>query len=352
MELEKPILPIGNLKNIIDSQTLKWIFVGGKGGVGKTSVSCSLAVLLSQLREKILIISTDPAHNLSDAFNQKMGSKPTLINGFQNLYGLEINPKEIKDEDEDPIGDVFGFQLDDDSKNIFEDIKNSIPGVDEALAIGLLLQVIDKMQYSLVIFDTAPTGHTLRMLNFPTVLENSFGKLNTLKEKLGPMSNLLTTAFGEGFKNLTEMISIFQTQIEKIKKDFTDINHTTFIAVCIPEFLSLYETEKLIQELNKVKIDCHNIVINQVLFVNKENENCDCDMCKSRFKMQSKYIKEIRDLYREEDNEEEEINDDVNMNIIKDENENNKKFYISILPLQEEEIRGVDLLKKFGKFLI
>ena len=123
--------------------------------------------------------------------------------------------------------------------------------------------------------------------------------------------------------------------------------------MCIPEFLSLYETEKLIQELNKVKIDCHNIVINQVLFVNKENENCDCDMCKSRFKMQSKYIKEIRDLYREEDNEEEEeINDDVNMNIIKDENENNKKFYISILPLQEEEIRGVDLLKKFGKFLI
>ena len=351
--MESEILPKGDLKNIIDNPTLKWIFVGGKGGVGKTSVSCSLAVLLSQLREKILIISTDPAHNLSDAFNQKMGSQPTLINGFQNLFGLEINPKEIKDEDADPLGEVFGLQLDDDSKNILEDVKNSIPGVDEALAIGLLLQDIDKMQYSLVIFDTAPTGHTLRLLNFPNVLENSFGKLNTLKEKLGPMSSLLSTAFGEGFKNLTELITIFQTQIEKIRKDFTDINHTTFIAVCIPEFLSLYETEKLIQELNKVKVDCHNIVINQVLFVNKENENCDCDMCKSRFNMQSKYIKEIIELYGGEDNEEEDQkNDDVNMNIINDENENNKKFNISILPLQEEEIRGVDLLKKLGKYLI
>ena len=56
-------------------------------------------------------------------------------------------------------------------------------------------------------------------------------------------------------------------------ENFTDTNHTTFIAVCIPEFLSMYETERLIQELNKRKIDCHNIVINQVLFINKENDN-------------------------------------------------------------------------------
>lgn len=349
MESIQPILPIGNLSNIIDSPTLKWIFVGGKGGVGKTSVSTSLAVLLSQMREKILIISTDPAHNLSDAFNQKMGSQPTLINGFNNLYGLEINPKEIKDDDEDPLSDVLGVPLDDETQNLFEDLKNSIPGIDEALAIGLLLQVIDKMNYSLVIFDTAPTGHTLRMLSFPKVLEEAFEKLNALKEKIGPMSGLLASTMGEGFKNLTEMISIFKVQIEKIRNNFTNTNHTTFIAVCIPEFLSMYETERLIQDLNKGKIDCHNIVINQVLFINKENDNCECDMCKARFKMQSKYIRQIQELYGDEEKDNEE---DINMNIINDENKNTNKYYISILPLQEEEIRGIDLLKKFGKFLI
>lgn len=316
MEISEPILPIGNLSNIIDSPTLKWIFVGGKGGVGKTSVSTSLAVLLSQMREKILIISTDPAHNLSDAFNQKMGSQPTLINGFNNLYGLEINPKEIKDDDEDPLSDVLGVPLDDETQNLFEDLKNSIPGIDEALAIGLLLQVIDKMNYSLVIFDTAPTGHTLRMLSFPKVLEEAFEKLNALKEKIGPMSGLLASTMGEGFKNLTEMISIFKVQIEKIRNNFTNTNHTTFIAVCIPEFLSMYETERLIQDLNKGKIDCHNIVINQVLFINKENDNCECDMCKARFKMQSKYIRQIQELYGDEEKDNEE---DINMNIINDE---------------------------------
>ena len=347
METEQPILPIGNLSNILSNPSLKWVFVGGKGGVGKTSVSSSLAVLLAQKLPKVLIISTDPAHNLSDAFNQKMSYQPTLINGFNNLYGIEINPKELKDED-DNLTSMLGISIDEETQNIFEDLKNSIPGIDEALAIGVLLQIIDKMDYSIVIFDTAPTGHTLRMLNFPAILDEASKKFSMLKDKMGPMSGFIGEALGDGFKNMLEMVDTFKVQAEKIRKDFTNKDHTTFVAVCIPEFLSMYETERMIQELNKDEIDCRNIVINQVLFVNKENENTQCDMCQARFNMQKKYIRQIRQLYGDEHDEDDD-DDDINMN---NDGNNNKKYFISILPLQEEEIRGIDLLKNFGKFLI
>jgi arsenite-transporting ATPase len=131
----------------------------------------------------------------------------------------------------------------------------SVPGIDEATSFGEILKSLDEYKFDLIIFDTAPTGHTLRLLNFPTILEKGLHKLLELNEKFGGMLNNLGGMMGgQGGnmqQNLFQSMEGFKRKIEEVSKQFKDPEKTTFVAVCIPEFLSMYETERLACELAK-----------------------------------------------------------------------------------------------------
>lgn len=219
------------------------------------------------------------------------------------------------------------------------------------------------MEYSVIVFDTAPTGHTLRFLSFPTVLEKALGKLSTLSGQFGPMIRQMSSMMGGQQDSQEDMFAKLESMravINEVNTQFKDpvrvssrasrtfINvgplsqeKTTFVCVCISEFLSLYETERLVQELTTYEIDTHNIVVNQLLFP----KNCtsfsvpytadahdtsaasNCEHCKVRQKMQQKYLNEAHELYDE-------------------------FFHIIKLPLLTDEVRGPQKLKEFSKMLV
>ena len=172
-----------SLEELIKQDTLKWIFVGGKGGVGKTTTSSSIAVQLAlqHPNDEFLLISTDPAHNLSDAFCQKFGKDARKVEGLSNLSCMEIDP-EAAMSDLQQQAQQYNNDPNDPLKSIMNDMTGSIPGIDEALSFMEVLKHIknqkvnelddskDKISYRTIIFDTAPTGHTLRFLQLPSTL--------------------------------------------------------------------------------------------------------------------------------------------------------------------------------------
>lgn len=344
-DIDDADLPEPSLKNIIDQSTLQWVFVGGKGGVGKTTTSCCVGIQLAQNPEKkVLLVSTDPAHNLSDAFCQKIGREPTPIAGYDNLSAMEIDASQSAADEMDDVGedDVFG--------QMFSDLQNSIPGIDEAMSFSELMKQVQVLDFDVVVFDTAPTGHTLRLLSFPTILEKAFSKVWELKDRFGGILGQATALMSGGNnpqlaqEQLLGKLEETRAVINKVNEAFQDPAKTTFVCVCIPEFLSIYETERLVQELSKYGIDSHNIVVNQVLFPEKDAEELTewyegaksklspeaeqiCSKMLARKRMQDKYIGQCFDLYGDD-------------------------FNVTLMPLLDHEVRGVEKLKDFSELLV
>ena len=314
------------LQNILDQETLKWIFVGGKGGVGKTTVSSSLAVLLAKRGKKILIISTDPAHNLSDAFNQKIGKQPTQIKGFDNLFGLELDPEKDMN-DIDKLNEILHVQEKSKVEGFLQNMESTFPGIDEANNLKYMASLLDNKDYDLVIFDTAPTGHTLKLLEMPMIIGKSMEKILELKLQFSPvidsMGGVLGSDFDQKLNKFFNNMNNLKDFMQKVSDRFKDAERTTFIAVCIPEFLSVYETERLVEILFKENIEIRNVVVNQVLICEYPNK---CKMCKSRIKMQKKYLEKIEEMFED--------------------------FHIIKVPLQKNEIRGTKNIEEFSNFLI
>lgn len=276
----------------------------------------------------MLLISTDPAHNISDAFDQKFSKEPVLVRGTRNLFAMEIDPNVLdKDEITDKNLDEGG--LSGLAQELMTEFADSLPGIDEAKGFMDILGLIHHFKFSVVVFDTAPTGHTLRFLSIPNLFIKGLSKIQNLKSKFGSMFSQILPMLGISgdSQDLNSRVAEYLPAVKQINSEFRNPDMSTFVCVCIPEFLSLFETERLIQELAKMDIDVHNVVVNQILLPERDEKGViKCSMCAMRHKIQSKYLEQIHDLYED--------------------------FHVTECQLLGHEVRGFDHIRAFSQLLV
>ncbi|HML31988.1 arsenical pump-driving ATPase [Sporomusa sphaeroides] len=230
----------------------KYLFFTGKGGVGKTSTACAVAVNLADNGKKVLLISTDPASNLQDVFNTKLDGKGVPIDGVPGLVVANLNPEEAAREyRESVIGPYKGKLPESVIANMEEQLSGSCT-VEIAAFDQFSNFITDKTtenQYDYIIFDTAPTGHTLRMLQLPSAWSNFISESTHGASCLGQLAGL------------EDKKSMYKDAVANL----ADKDKTTLILVSRPEETPLLEAERSSLELSELGINNQLLIINGVL---------------------------------------------------------------------------------------
>jgi arsenite-transporting ATPase len=256
----------------------EYIFFSGKGGVGKTSMACTAAVYYADNGKKTLIVTTDPASNLADVFEQPIGHHVTPITGVPNLWAMEIDPdeatREYKERSLAPMRGLF----DDEMLKVVEE-QLSGPCTEEMAAFDKFTDFMEDDNWDVIVFDTAPTGHTLRLLQLPVEWSK----------------HIRDSAQGSG---QTCMGPVALIQDSKQKYDdaiarLRDAVRTQFVFVMQAEQTSLEETSRSIAELAALGVATSRIIVNGLI---PEAETVN-PFFRKRREMQETYLERAKQLY-------------------------------------------------------
>lgn len=298
-------LEVEPVTDLTTDDAAEYVLYGGKGGVGKTTMAAATGVASAAEDTPTLVVSTDPAHSLSDVFETPIGTDPTSLEWTDQLWAVEIDPEHAM-EQADFFGEGGGFSLGGVGELLGtdDDTGPMMPGADEAAAVQQLLRFVDDDRFDRVVIDTAPTGHTLRLLELPETLDSMMGRLLKFRERISDMLG----AFG-GNDDAGPGIDEMRDRIERLRTVLRDGERTDFRLVMVPEELSVRETTMLRDRVESMAIPVETLVVNRVMeppsdvaavdaeFV-KAPDLESCEFCQRRWQVQQAALESAQDLFR------------------------------------------------------
>ena len=278
-----------------DFSGIKLIMLAGKGGVGKTTCSAALAFHFARRGEKTLLISSDPTPSLSDIFELEVGATGKKIPGVPNLFGLEIRSEVILQRWKERFGPEI-YEILSVFSNLeydFVDYIGSAPGIEEEYLLNYIMELVDTGGYDRVIWDTAPAGHTLRLLHLPQLfLDHLEAAAKFYLNLYGAFDKIAQTVkLKKSKRTILQIIQGWKELSQKVLNFLRDPNRTAFILVTIAESLGVRLTNRVVKDLQEFNFSVRHLIINHLI------READCPFHQQRKAMQEPYLNLLHRTY-------------------------------------------------------
>ena len=309
-------------------EKLRYIFFGGKGGVGKTVMAGATAIRLAKEGRRVMLASTNPVHSLSGLLSQNVFGKPTAVEGVNNLWAYEIDTRETIERSKQEIRDKIQWFLKfADISTKAEDFVESAtmnPAFEESAMFENMVELMLRDEYDVYVFDTAPTANARRLLGMSKVYSLWVNKMVKSREEARSLRELLSFTKKKEADPLMEYLVSFRDRMGKAQKLLTDKELTAFFFVTLAEALPIAVITRFIDWFHDFGIPVGGVIVNMLIDRSQVTE-ASPEFVHNRVDMQARYMEDIWTKF--------------------------EGMVRSTLPLYENEVRGTASLMRMGDAL-